>query len=258
MVFQSPQFTFLVGEEETRLSIHAAVLDGLSGPLNAMVNNGMKESISRVAVLKDVEVEIFAAFCEFAYTGLYQITLATLMNRDTETGQKTARDKPDVCSKDTHTKVDQDDSKLQKNEGSGLDLRIDWLQFKDREYVGDERWPPLYQEPEFSFQLKIYFFATRYFIKPLRQYCLECLHADPSDFKLSHKNSQEIFDALEFIYRSPDGREPTSKSCIRDLMIHYVACKFTILSHSKRYTGLLDSSPDFATDLHMAMKKWRR
>ncbi|KUL82269.1 hypothetical protein ZTR_10761 [Talaromyces verruculosus] len=255
-VFKSPQFTFLVGEKETPLTIHAAVLEGLSGPLNAMVNNGMKESISRAAVLKDVEVEVFVAFCEFAYAGRYEITRANLMNRDIETDQEMAVDKSDGCSKDNHREVERKYHKLREWEGDGLELHLSWPDFTNRQFGKDKRWGQC-AKPEFDFQLKIYFFATRYLIEPLRQRCLFCLSIELSRFKLSRDNSKDIFDMLEFLYLSPDVREPTSKSCIRDLIVHYVACKFTILSESERYAGLLDSSAEFTRDLLMAMKKWR-
>ena len=51
-VMQSPQFTFLVGKDRTPIKIHAGVVEGLSHPLYAMINNGqMKESVSQIAEL---------------------------------------------------------------------------------------------------------------------------------------------------------------------------------------------------------------
>ncbi|KKA23889.1 hypothetical protein T310_2073 [Rasamsonia emersonii CBS 393.64] len=44
----------------------------LSEPLDNMMNNGhMRESRTGTAVLDDIEVDVFVAFCEFAYKGSY-------------------------------------------------------------------------------------------------------------------------------------------------------------------------------------------
>ncbi|CRG82903.1 hypothetical protein PISL3812_00250 [Talaromyces islandicus] len=72
-IVRSSQFTFRVGKDKEPMTIHAALLQGLSDPLHVLMNNGhMRESQAGVAILDDVEVEIFIGFCEYAYTGLYE------------------------------------------------------------------------------------------------------------------------------------------------------------------------------------------
>ena len=70
-----------------------------------MVNNGaMKESRSGVAVIEDVDIEVFAAFCEFAYAWTYDSTLVKYII------QKSNLDKEVVASADD----DDDDSNSQR------------------------------------------------------------------------------------------------------------------------------------------------
>ncbi|KAJ5151619.1 hypothetical protein N7492_009914 [Penicillium capsulatum] len=69
---RSTPFLFIVGENETRVTIHAEVLHRLSAPLAAMVDNGMmREALEGHVVLSDVEEDVFLAFSEFAYQGFY-------------------------------------------------------------------------------------------------------------------------------------------------------------------------------------------
>ena len=53
------------------MKIHAGVVKAVSDPLHAMINNGMQESLTGVAILEDVEASTFAAFCEYVYPGAY-------------------------------------------------------------------------------------------------------------------------------------------------------------------------------------------
>lgn len=54
------------------MMIHADIVQNMSQPLCTLINNGhMKESINRVAVLNDIDPEIFATLCEYLYAGRY-------------------------------------------------------------------------------------------------------------------------------------------------------------------------------------------
>jgi hypothetical protein len=51
------------------------VLEHLSKPLYAMATNGMQESVDKVAKLPDVDLKTFALFSEYAYTGIYRVSV---------------------------------------------------------------------------------------------------------------------------------------------------------------------------------------
>ncbi|KAL1846286.1 hypothetical protein Plec18167_005874 [Paecilomyces lecythidis] len=73
-IVHSPSFTFLVGPNHTRLTIQTALAKYVSKPLDLLMNNGeTRESKHRIAVLEDEEVEVFVAFCEYAYTCDYSV-----------------------------------------------------------------------------------------------------------------------------------------------------------------------------------------
>lgn len=53
--------------------MHAAALAATSQQLDALINDGMEESEKRCAQIKDVRVDDFIRFCEYAYRGDYTV-----------------------------------------------------------------------------------------------------------------------------------------------------------------------------------------
>lgn len=51
--------------------VHAAAIAATSQQLDALISGGMEESATRCARIKDVEVDDFIRFCEYAYRGDY-------------------------------------------------------------------------------------------------------------------------------------------------------------------------------------------
>ncbi|PVI04180.1 hypothetical protein DM02DRAFT_651784 [Periconia macrospinosa] len=74
-LIQSPRFTFLVGQEKKAIVVHAAAIAAVSQQLDALINNGMKESEERCAKLENMLVDDFIRFCEYAYRGDYTTPL---------------------------------------------------------------------------------------------------------------------------------------------------------------------------------------
>lgn len=71
----SPRFTFLVGQEKKAIVVHAAAIAAVSQQLDALINNGIKESEERCGKLENVQVDDFIRFCEYAYRGDYTTPL---------------------------------------------------------------------------------------------------------------------------------------------------------------------------------------
>lgn len=67
----SDTFTFLVGPEAKRYTLHSKLVAYHSKPLNVLINGPMAEAKQNFAVLKDVDEHTFARFCHYAYTGEY-------------------------------------------------------------------------------------------------------------------------------------------------------------------------------------------
>ncbi|KGO45827.1 hypothetical protein PEX1_003860 [Penicillium expansum] len=72
-IILSPSFTFLVGPQHTKLTIQSGLAQHVSKPLHNLMNGPTRESKHRIAVLEEDDVETFAAFCEYAYTGDYSV-----------------------------------------------------------------------------------------------------------------------------------------------------------------------------------------
>ena len=70
---QSNLFTFRIGEQKKPIVVHAAAIAATSQQLNALINGGMEESQQRCAHIRDVEVNDFLRFCEYAYRGDYTV-----------------------------------------------------------------------------------------------------------------------------------------------------------------------------------------
>ncbi|KAJ5971166.1 uncharacterized protein N7479_001084 [Penicillium vulpinum] len=72
-IIHSPSFTFLVGPQHTKLTIQSGLAQHVSKPLHNLMNGPTRESKHRIAVLEEDDVETFVAFCEYAYTGDYNV-----------------------------------------------------------------------------------------------------------------------------------------------------------------------------------------
>ncbi|EED21818.1 conserved hypothetical protein [Talaromyces stipitatus ATCC 10500] len=191
-IIHSSHFTFLVGEDQTPLTIYTAVVQNNSDPLYALISNGhMKESNTGNAALEDVEVETFMGFCEYAYTGAY-VTPDRTLSQDDEgrhLGHEPASSSPD---------------------------------------------------PNGLFHAKLYVFATKYLIEPLRKQCLIFIHRDLCSFSLKRESTPVILDLLDFTYAHSGRGEPGGKSLLRDLVIHYAAREARTLADDLDVSALVD------------------
>ena len=71
-VFTKPVFTFIVGREAKEYQVHGGLVGKHSSVLDTMMNNGaMKESLTNICTLVDVEPEVFDLFVQWVYRGWY-------------------------------------------------------------------------------------------------------------------------------------------------------------------------------------------
>lgn len=54
-------------------NVHSKLAVHLSPVFGALINGGMVESREQVAILGDIDEEIFGRFCEYAYTGNFSV-----------------------------------------------------------------------------------------------------------------------------------------------------------------------------------------
>lgn len=68
-------FKFIVGEEGTEVLVHSGPLSAASRNFGALMSGGMSESRDGCATLKDVDLDTFLYFVEYAYHGEYRLAL---------------------------------------------------------------------------------------------------------------------------------------------------------------------------------------
>ncbi|OJD12015.1 hypothetical protein AJ78_07332 [Emergomyces pasteurianus Ep9510] len=290
-IIRSPHFKFLVGKDRSCLTIHAGVVENISEPLNALINNGrMVESNSGVAVLENVDENTFIGFCEYVYTGTY---ITPDMAGDSDQG----------CSAFSHAVPDLGDLDLKNEESvsiSGKNFPADGWGFamgtKGRKKKGKERtrWPEepeddpeflgtidnvcpyerlwktfralgfmgqsasISTNPDLIFHAKLYVFATTYLIDSLRKQCLKSLHRDLCSFSLNRETTPQILNLLTFTYENTGRNEPYEGSLLRNLVIHYVACKARTLANDEKLRLLLDRNGEMGSDLFDKLVKNER
>ncbi|KAI7968160.1 hypothetical protein EIK77_010330 [Talaromyces pinophilus] len=265
-IFSSLTFTFLIGEEKLPQTIHVAAVKSLSAPLHALISNGsMSESQTGVATLEDVDVKTFGLFIEYAYKGDYETPMLAKVNRSTGTdmtssGPISKRNRNDIPGL---WKVEEAYRNFTNATGVGNGSLADhiyiglWESFKARTFGAYPAKTP--HRPDLLSIAKLYIFATRYLVEPLRQKCLATLHLILTTPHLTKNiGPQSILDLLEFAYLNT-GVEPTgdlsTKSLLRDLVIHYAASKLLELSKYEAFFDLLESNAEMSSDLVKEMVK---
>ncbi|KGQ00662.1 hypothetical protein PAAG_12672 [Paracoccidioides lutzii Pb01] len=128
-----------------------------------------------------------------------------------------------------------------------------WKSFRARSFSGAEA--SVSSHPCILFHAKLYVFATTYLIEPLRIQCLESLHRDLCGFSLNRETTPLILDLLDFTHAHTGRYEPGGTSLLRNLVIHYVACKVRRLLDDDRLQMLLDADGEMGSDLVWRLAK---
>lgn len=226
----------------------------------------MKESISGVAPLEDVEVETFIAFCEYAYTGAYMTPDITIEPRPEDKSHAEPNDdndRPNGLSNEYDEGIpvqEASDNKEYWEEAAYCASVVApeqtivvypyerlWNEFRSLRF--DCAPASFSQNPDILFHAKLYVFATRYLIEPLRQQSLKSLHRDLCNFSLNRENTSHILGLLDFTYAHTGRGEPGGKSSLRELVIHYTACEARTLGDDDRLMKLLDANAELGSDL---------
>lgn len=279
-LIQSPEFHFLVGHDRRKLTIHAGLAHNLSAPLDALMNNCcMKEAVTRTAIIDDVEEETFIAFCEFGYKGNY----ATPCRKDKVDTHLDAENQlkdsnpqretePEPEPQDTgpeseassygwRTRASERARKKKKSYYCSPPPEIEyaksiyvespferrWSQLRHLKFVGDEA--TISSHPDLLAHAKIYVFATRYLVDPLRKQCLKSLHRDLCNFPLNGRTMTHILDLLEYTYEQTGRQEPDGCYSLRMLVILYISCEARTLAENTRFRHILDDHGEMASDL---------
>lgn len=236
------------------MKIHAAVVEGLSDPMYAMINNGqMMESVDQVAELDDVSPEIFAAFCEHAYTGKYT-TPSLAVKKPAENASQS----PTEASASAATPPQPPPSKKQKTGNSAPQdsapprpnqLRM-WHMFcglvpSNSSIVK----APVCVWPDLLFHARLSIFATRYLVHSLQEQTIASLHRDLKNWPLKDGTEWMIFNLLEFTYDNAGRQDPGVSLSLRKLVNHYIPCVAHFLRSYVRFRKIIDRNGEMGADM---------
>ncbi|ODM16440.1 hypothetical protein SI65_07947 [Aspergillus cristatus] len=258
-IIKSPQFTFLVGKDRTPMTIHASIVQGKSDPLTAMINNGlMKESTTGVAILDDVDVDVFGGLCEHLYTGRYTTPICTANDSEKTypEDKKVIRSRFSwipYLNRRAMTSTNPRSPDFNDNNMRHAQLCISYyLTVSFRELNFDAcRCASKTSTPDIIFHARLYVLATRFLVESLREQSLASLHRDLEQLIDKTSDIGLIIDLLHVTYSLTGKSEPGGGSALRELVSHYAASKAPELSKHAMFRELLEASSDIGTDIIM-------
>lgn len=233
-------FHFLVGPKKQKFCIHSALAAQQSPALYALVNNGMKESRACGAYLPTVEIETFACFVEFVYTGDFKSPRAVEFDCEyqLEDRKTTGFDAPYPFYQSKLSLSTWDRFK------TSLHYAYAGKQVYDTQYHGDLK--EHHQLPSLLFLAKVYVLADCYGVDTLMKLSLHKLH----QLMIS---SRSILDLVHLARFHADGSCPTRLS---RLILEYFAFHLNFVRRSDGYGELIAEGPGLmieAVDLFMAL-----
>ena len=287
----SPQFTFVLGADETRVTVHSAMVSKLSDHMNALISNGMKESQEGLVKWPDVELDVFSAMYEFALTkdyGIPQMTQArSAKNAFKNPGSSQAIALPaelddhglepanTAGSSETEfmsylNKADRKKSKSKRNPSrywGDDDDEIQphnphpdsllWTQFEKL----SASYPAAKQNDVVEnfnplFDAKVYCLAHERLVESLMLCSLRHMHEELSKLKAKNRTVEEkkaVIEVAEFVYSNTEGRNGTANDRLRTLISSFVAADQPSLETHKDFWPLLGSCGELSSDLYRLM-----
>jgi hypothetical protein len=276
----SGTFTFLVGLDKEPIDVHIKLLQSLSEPLDRLMNNGtMKESTERVAVLEDVEVDIFGLFAEFCYTHNYRAPPkpkaaeatqnvsemglpASYCNKCRRPRASTIPNRNQYCTCSNKVPVRmvnplrgeaalQQHLEEKKYGAMGMshdDLRAHLESLKPEDELSNK----------LVYHAKLYVFATMYMIQPLKDLCLHKLSRDLEAFDFKDDHTGEFAELFRYVYVNTSGNDDDTigtGSELRDLVITYAAYKAQFLVENKVFLEVVEEGGEGASAFAVSMAK---
>lgn len=277
-IFSSPLFTFLIGENEEPISVHAAAIAKQSKALDTLINGPMVEAQVRSVSLRDVSVEDFLKFCQFAYTGDYS-TPSSTTRAETSLPSKAdekypASDPPSakaaVLAPPPSPLSDEDTwasfrAKTKKVPSKTTLLRESFdrqsycpvppkQQFHDAcQIVTNGKCTEDYS-PVFLAHARLYVLADKYGVESLKCLCLDKIHKTLVNFTLYKESIGDIAELVRFSYCN-DHTPDDANDDLRALVLKFVASRHDDIGDSEPFLSLVEEGGVFARDLWIFTRK---
>ena len=254
-IFESIPFKFIV--ESKALYIHASLIALYSSPLERMINGNMSEAQNGFAVLEDVDEGTFGRFVRWAYTGTYA---AAKVSMDVE--EKSPVDtitnsikplKPDFDDLGSSRSIVKKDKKPSYVFGSASPQAVSYEDMKEsfirRKYIVQQshlnpaqpcpnQGPCENYSEVFLSHARIYVFAEKYDIEPLKMLALQRLHATLSIYNLYPRRIGDIISLLRYAYLNTAQLQPGVER-LRALLTSYMGTEISKLASNVQFKELL-------------------
>ena len=213
-----------------------------------MINGHMAEAQKGFAIIEDVGDDTFVRFIQWAYNGYYDAAKYELVNppsmtsgwRGFGTSKKSRKGKKVVPR--TQVFWTHDESPI----GSSKEqLEESFIKRKETVRKNLMSIPPRrnckpnedYSEV-FLCHARLYVFAEKYDIQPLKDLALEELQATLAIFTLYQERTGDVISLLRYVYANT--REPVKGvEDMRALLTHYVGCKMDTLMKDDNFRELM-------------------
>lgn len=252
-IFTSKPFTFIV--QGTPLYVHAALVADCSGPLDRMINGHLSEAKQGFALLEDVDEGTFVRFIRWTYSKDYpapEYTWAeTEEEKDTPEGSKSeAAPKETSMSDDLLASLSSVGKKKKKKKSSStLNSSLKESFISQYDYWSSDLMPgprsnmhPQEDYTEvFLSHARLYVFAEKYDIQPLKKLSRQKLQHTLAIYTLYPERVGDITTLLKYVYANTseaiDGIED-----IRTMLAHYVGTEMdTLIKYGEIKDLMLDN-----------------
>ncbi|PNP39951.1 hypothetical protein TGAMA5MH_08217 [Trichoderma gamsii] len=249
----SPPFTFVVGQGEKEHTIHSALVASQSAALDALINGGMKESIERRVIWKDVDEESFIRFSQFVYTGDYDGATPSKHEPEGKTSSQIAYTYPSNGF----------------GKKAGLFGMAEQVAMTKKRLLWD-KFQALYPLPSpaaapsseassvydytdvFLGHAKMYVFADYHGIEPLQILALGKLRQVLTSFTVRVESYDDITQLVRYSFEHTVDKKG-QEDRLRSLLCLYAACRVEDLWKDTKFRGIAIASPDLSVGLITAM-----
>lgn len=218
----------------------------------------MKEARDGFACIEEVDVDTFARFVEYCYTGDYPAAEHVVV-LDTSSIQHQVGVSERVA--ETINKPQPKPEPELPPDSTRLELYTMWLEFKNLSWCTppQEPKPPQYSArineqacedytDVFLSHARLYVFADTYGIERLRVLSLQKLHQSLVNFTLFAERTTDIALLLQYAYQHTPERTDTMDD-LRELLIRYVCCHLEQIKSNSVFQETLKAENSSSVDL---------
>ncbi|OHE97329.1 hypothetical protein CORC01_07384 [Colletotrichum orchidophilum] len=223
---------FIVGKDKVEHNVHEAVISGLSEPLRALVNNGMKESVEGLVVWTSVEDETFTHLMEYAYRHDF-----TFVDHDAKT----------TYASETTESLNQRVKGYRlprKSRSKGIDFALDCFGDFMTDVEGDPHLVRSHSQQCFISCARLYVLADQYAIYELKDLCVDKLRQIPLHHPYTDELALSICKLLVFAWP-----RTIPNDTLRALLIDYIITDLYKALGFSCVTDVLDEIPEISTAL---------